>query len=424
MIIGKPIFAWKNHLKRKCNRRTNLNTLRPQRSIHRIFMIDNDNTHRLTFQDKEITLIGTAHVSRESADLVGQVIEEEKPDTVCIELCQSRYQSITQKNRWQNTDLLKVIKEKKAFLLLSNLMLVYFQKKIGQKLGINPGEEIMRAIQAAEAIGAHIHLADRDIRTTLSRAWRLMGLWTKIKLLAQFVTSLGELDAIKEEDIEKMKNKDVLETLLSEIGESFPEIRRILIDERDQYLAHKIKTASGKKIVAVVGAGHVPGVQRYWKKPVNVALLDQMPPKGKFLGVLKWGIPALIAALIILGFFTAGTTAGTHMIKWWILANAILAGLGAAIALGHPLTILSAVAASPLTSLNPMIAAGWVSGLVEALVGKPKVRDFENLPEDISSLKGFWGNKVTRILLVVVFTNVGSSLGTFVAIPLMVKVFA
>jgi len=387
-------------------------------------MIDNDNTHRLTFQDKEITLIGTAHVSRESADLVGQVIEEEKPDTVCIELCQSRYQSITQKNRWQNTDLLKVIKEKKAFLLLSNLMLVYFQKKIGQKLGINPGEEIMRAIQAAEAIGAHIHLADRDIRTTLSRAWRLMGLWTKIKLLAQFVTSLGELDAIKEEDIEKMKNKDVLETLLSEIGESFPEIRRILIDERDQYLAHKIKTASGKKIVAVVGAGHVPGVQRYWKKPVNVALLDQMPPKGKFLGVLKWGIPALIAALIILGFFTAGTTAGTHMIKWWILANAILAGLGAAIALGHPLTILSAVAASPLTSLNPMIAAGWVSGLVEALVGKPKVRDFENLPEDISSLKGFWGNKVTRILLVVVFTNVGSSLGTFVAIPLMVKVFA
>jgi pheromone shutdown-related protein TraB len=387
-------------------------------------MIDNDNTHRLTFQDKEITLIGTAHVSRESADLVGQVIEEEKPDTVCIELCQSRYQSIIQKNRWQNTDLLKVIKEKKAFLLLSNLMLVYFQKKIGQKLGINPGEEIMRAIQAAEAIGAHIHLADRDIRTTLSRAWRLMGLWTKIKLLAQFVTSLGELDAIKEEDIEKMKNKDVLETLLSEIGESFPEMRRILIDERDQYLAHKIKTASGKKIVAVVGAGHVPGVQRYWKKPVNVALLDQMPPKGKFLGVLKWGIPALIAALIILGFFTAGTTAGTHMIKWWILANAILAGLGAAIALGHPLTILSAVAASPLTSLNPMIAAGWVSGLVEALVGKPKVRDFENLPEDISSLKGFWGNKVTRILLVVVFTNVGSSLGTFVAIPLMVKVFA
>ena len=394
-----------------------------KRSIHRISMINNGNKHHLTFEDKEITLIGTAHVSRESADLVGQVIEEEKPDTVCVELCQSRYQSIRQKNRWQNSDLIKVIKEKKAFLLLSNLMLAYFQKKIGQKLGIKPGEEIMRAIQAAEVVGAPIHLADRDIRTTLARTWHLMGLWTKIKLLTQFLSSVGELGDIKEEDIEKMKSKDVLETLLSEIGESFPEIRRILIDERDQYLAHKIRNAPGKRIVAVVGAGHVPGVQRYWEKPVDTDMLDQMPPKGKLSGFLKWGIPALIVGLVILGFFTSGASTGIHMLKWWILANAILAGLGATIALGHPLTVLSAIVASPLTSLNPMLAAGWVSGLVETFLRKPKVRDFENLPKDISSLKGFWRNKITRILLVVAFTNIGSSLGTFVAIPLMVKVF-
>ena len=386
-------------------------------------MMNNGNTHRLTFKDKEITLIGTAHVSRESADLVGKVIEEEKPDTVCVELCQSRYQSIRQKNRWQNSDLIKVIKEKKTFLLLSNLMLAYFQKKIGRKLGIKPGEEIMRAIQAAEVVGAPIHLADRDIRTTLARTWHLMGLWTKIKLLAQFLSSVGELGDIKEEDIEKMKRKDVLEALLSEIGESFPEIRRILIDERDQYLAHKIRNAPGKRIVAVVGAGHVPGVQRYWEKPVDTDMLDRMPPKGKLSGFLKWGIPALIVGLVILGFFTSGASTGIHMIKWWILANAILAGLGAAIALGHPLTVLTAIIASPLTSLNPMMAAGWVSGLVETFLRKPKVRDFENLPKDISSLKGFWRNKITRILLVVAFTNIGSSLGTFVAIPLMVKVF-
>ncbi|MBA7682341.1 hypothetical protein ES703_90691 [subsurface metagenome] len=249
----------------------------------------------------------------------------------------------------------------------------------------------MRAIQAAKAVGAPIHLADRDIRTTLARTWRLMGLWTKIKLLAQFISSVGEVGDIKEEDIEKMKRKDVLETLLSEIEESFPEIRRILIDERDQYLAHKIRNAPGKKIIAVVGAGHVPGVQRYWEKPVDTDMLDQMPPKGKFFRLMKWGI---------------------------------LAGLGATIALGHPLTALSAIVASPLTSLNPMLAAGWVSGLVETFLRKPKVRDFENLPKDISSLKGFWRNKITRILLVVAFTNIGSSLGTFVAIPLMVKVFA
>ena len=387
-------------------------------------MIHNDNTHYLNFEDKKVTLIGTAHVSIESADLVQKVIEDEKPDMVCVELCESRYQSIMQKSKWQNTNLLKVIKEKKAFLLLSNLILAYFQKKIGQKLGIRPGEEIVRAIQVAESAGAHIHLADRDIRTTLSRTWRLMGLWTKIKLLFQLVTSVGEMDDIKEADIEKMKKKDVLEMFLSEIGKSFPEMRRILIDERDQYLAQMIRTAPGKKIVAVVGAGHVPGIQRYWERHIDLDVLNQIPPKGKAFGFIKWGIPGFIVCLIILGFFYAGSSAGTSMIKWWVMANAILAGLGAAVALGHPLTVLSAIVSSPLTSLNPMIAAGWVAGLVEVFLGKPKVKDFERLSEDISSLKGFWRNKITRILLVVVFTNIGSSVGTFVAIPLMMKVFA
>jgi len=386
-------------------------------------MIHNDNTHHLNFEDKKITLIGTAHVSFESADLVQKVIEDEKPDMVCVELCESRYQSIMQKSKWENTNLLKVIKEKKAFLLLSNLMLAYFQKKVGQKLGIRPGEEIVRAIQAATSVGARIHLADRDIRTTLSRTWRCMGLWAKIRLLFQLVTSVGEMDSIKKSDIEEMKKKDVLEMFLSEIGKSFPEIRRILIDERDQYLAHMIRSAPGKKIVAVVGAGHVPGIQSYWERHIDLDALNQIPPKSKVFGFLKWGIPSFIVCLIIVGFFYAGSSAGTSMIKWWVLANAILAGLGAAIALGHPLTILSAIVSSPITSLNPMIAAGWVAGLVEVFLGKPKVKDFERLSEDISSLKGFWKNKITRILLVVAFTNIGSSVGTFVAIPLMVKMF-
>jgi pheromone shutdown-related protein TraB len=394
------------------------------RGVRGISVMSIDNVKQLNFEDKEIHLIGTAHVSKESADLVSQVIDEEKPDTVCVELCEPRYQSLTQKKKWQDKNLFKVIREKKAFLLLSNLMLAYFQKKIGQKLGSKPGEEMMRAIQAAEQVGADIHLADRDIRTTLSRTWRLMGLWTKMKLLGHLITSAGELDAIKQEDIEEMKKKDALETLLSEIGQELPEIKSILIDERDQYLAHKIRTAPGKKIVAVVGAGHVPGIQDYWNLPIDLEALSQIPPKSKLSTLLKWIIPVLIVGLFILGFFSAGTAKATNMIKWWVLANGLLAGLGAAIAFGHPLTIMSAIIASPLTSLNPMIAAGWVSGLVEAFLGKPKVKDFESLPEDISSLKGFWKNKITRILLVVVFTNIGSSLGTFVAIPLMVRAFA
>ena len=378
---------------------------------------------RLSYENKEVILIGTAHVSRQSADLVKQTIEEEKPDTVCVELCQSRYDSITKKKKWQDTDLLKVIREKKAFLLLSNLMLSYFQKRIGKKLGITPGQEIMQAVASAETVGAELHLADRDIRTTLSRTWRNMRLWTKIRLLAGLMTSVGEIGSIEEKDVEELKNKDVLEFFLSEIGESLPEIKRTLIDERDEYLAYKIRTAPGKKIVAVVGAGHVPGIRTQWNKPVDIDYLEKIPPKGKIFVFVRWAIPILIIGIIISGFFMAGSTSGTDMIKWWVLANAILAGLGAGLAWAHPLTVLSAVVASPITSLNPMIAAGWVAGLTEVFLGKPKVKDFERLAEDISSLKGFWRNKVTRILLVVAFTNLGSTLGTFVAIPLMVRVF-
>lgn len=381
-----------------------------------------NNLHRLDYNGKEIILLGTAHVSKESARQVIEVIETEKPDTVCVELCESRYMSIRQKDKWQNTDIVKVIKDKKSFLLLSNLLLVSFQKRIAQKFDIVPGEEMIKAIETAEAVGANIHLADRDIRVTLSKTWRIMGLWDKIKLMFQLILSIGEIDDIDEEDIEKMKQEDVLQTLLSDVGKSLPVIKDILIDERDQYLTHKIRTAPGDKIVAVIGAGHVPGIQSCWNTEIDLKALEQVPPKTKTSNILKWMIPLLILALFVLGFFHGGANTGMDMIVWWVLANGILAGLGAIIALAHPLTILSSVLAAPLTSLNPMIAAGWVSGLVEAFSRKPKVKDFERLPEDIVSIRGFWKNKITRILLVVVFTNIGSSLGTFVAIPLMIKV--
>jgi pheromone shutdown-related protein TraB len=385
-------------------------------------MANNPNLTRLEFKEKEIILVGTAHVSKESARLVQSVIEEEKPDTVCVELCQSRLQAIRQKDRWQNTDIVKVIREKKSFLLLSNLLLASFQKRIAKQFDVKPGEEMITAVNTAESTGARIHLADREIRTTLSRTWRVMGFWSKIKLIFQITLSLGQVDEIKEEDIEKMKQQDVLETLLAEIGKSLPALKSILIDERDQYLAEKIRTAPGNRIVAVVGAGHIPGIQKYWNSDIDTRALEQLPPKGKSIGILKWLIPAAIVVLFIAGFFHGGKEAGTDMIVWWILANGILAGVGAIIALAHPATIISSIVAAPLTSLNPMIAAGWVSGLVEAFSRKPKVKDLERLPEDILSVRGFWKNNVTRILLVVVFTNLGSSLGTFIAFPVIVKV--
>jgi pheromone shutdown-related protein TraB len=386
-------------------------------------MANNPNlTHSLNFEGKEFILVGTAHVSKESVRLVQTVVEAEKPDTVCVELCQSRYQALQQKDRWQDTDIVKVVKEKKAFLLLSNLLLASFQKRIAKQFDIKPGEEMIAAIKTAEAVGAQIHLADRDIRTTLSRTWRIMGFWSKMKLMFHLMMSLGQLDEIKEEDIEKMKQQDVLETLLSEVGKSLPALKTILIDERDQYLVEKIRTAPGNKVVAIVGAGHIPGIKKYWQAEIDTRALEQLPPKSKTVNILKWLIPAVIVGLFGAGFFYGGAKAGTDMIAYWILANGLLAGVGAIIALAHPATILSSILAAPLTSLNPMIAAGWVSGLVEAFSRKPKVKDLESLPDDILSVRGFWKNNVTRILLVVVFTNLGSSLGTFVAFPVIVKV--
>jgi pheromone shutdown-related protein TraB len=383
--------------------------------------LNSEMLHHLEYDGKRIILVGTAHVSKGSVDLVQSVIREVKPDTVCVELCESRAQAIRQKQRWQEMDIIKVIKEKKAFLLLSNLMLASFQKRIADRLEVAPGQEMIEAMASAEAVGATVCLADRDIRTTLSRTWRSMGLWGKAKLIFQLILSLGEVDQISEEDVEKMKQQDMLASILDEVGKSMPQVRATLIDERDLYLAEKIRTAPGQTIVAVVGAGHVPGIKQSWDQPIDLQALDTLPPKSPYTAFLKWFLPFCICALIVYGFFRGGIGASADMITWWVLANGVLAGLGALIAWGHPLTILSSILAAPLTSLNPMIAAGWVSGLVEAFSRKPKVIDFENLPTDILSIKGFWRNKVTRVLLVVVFTNLGSAAGTFVAIPMMMK---
>ncbi|MBU0544790.1 MAG: TraB/GumN family protein [Proteobacteria bacterium] len=380
-----------------------------------------DMVHRLTHEDKEIILIGTAHVSKESVQLVSSVIYEEKPDTVCVELCETRYQAIINKDLWLNTDIVKVIKEKKSFLLLCNLLLASFQKRIAKKFDIKPGQEMVEAIQAGEAVGAEIYPSDRDIRVTLSRVWHNMGFWGKIKLIFQLLMSLGEVGDITEQDIEKMKQEDVLETLLAEVGKSLPVLKKILIDERDMYLSQKIKTAPGNKIVAVVGAGHVKGIKSFWNDTIDTDSLEQIPPKSKMADVFQWVMSLGILLIFILGFYYGGAKAGADMITWWIIITGLLAGLGALLAMAHPLTILSSILAAPLTTLHPLLAAGWVSGLVEAFSRKPKVRDLESLPEDILSIRGFWKNKVTRILLVVAFTNLGAAIGSMVAIPLMIK---
>ncbi len=386
----------------------------------------NSDIHNLSWQGKEILLIGTAHVSRHSAQLVSQTIEEVQPDTVCVELCHTRLAALKDADRWRNMDIVKIIKQKKALMLFMNLLLSSFQKKIADKFDIKPGQEMINAIEAADKTNAIIVPADREIQTTLSRVWRGMGFWEKLKLVFSMVFSFGQSDEIEEEDIEKMKQEDILQSLLSDVKEAHPIIEKALIDERDQFLAENIRSASGEKIVAVVGAAHVPGIKRYIadETPINLSELNQIPPAGNVGKVLKWLIPGIILALFVVGFAIKGKETGTEMIWIWFLVNGIFAGLGAVLALAHPYTIISSILAAPLTSLNPMIAAGWVSGLVEAFSRKPKVRDMEAIPHDITSIKGFWRNNVTRILLVVIFTNLGSTIGTLTAFPLIAKLLS
>lgn len=381
-----------------------------------------ENITRIHIGEKEIILVGTAHVSKRSAEQVKQVIEAEMPDSVCIELDEQRYQSILDKDKWKKMDIFKVIKEKKATLLLMNLAISSFQNRIASQLGIQAGQEMLQGIESAKEVGAELVLADRDIQTTFARIWNNVGFWGKQKLLLEITYSIFSKETITEEDLEELKKQDTIHAILNEFTTSFPQLKVPLIDERDQYLAQKIKEAPGKKIVAVLGAAHVPGVTREIKKDHDLAKLTERPPKSKIPKIIGWAIPVLIIGLILYTFFT-NPSAGLQQTIAWTLWNGSLAAIGATIALGHPLSILTAFIAAPITSLNPLLAAGWFAGLVQAVLKKPSVEDFENLSKDVYSVKGFWRNKVTRILLLVIFANLGSSLGTILGGADVIRLF-
>ena len=371
------------------------------------------NVHEIFLDGKKIILIGTAHISQSSVDEVNTVINQVNPDTICIELCSSRYQAMLAKDQWKNMDIFKVIREGKSFLLFANLIMTAFQKRLGSRLGVKPGSEMFEAANVAEKLNSELVLADRDVKITLQRTWRGMRFWGKMKVIGQLLASLFIREEISKEEIEKLKESDALSEAMKMLAEQSPEMKRILIDERDQYMAEKIRQSMGKLVVAVVGAGHVKGLTAELENKHNLAELESVPPTGKAGTWLKWGIPALIIALIVYGFFTVDTDVSIEMIQRWVLINGTLSALGTAAAFGHPITIAVAFIAAPFTSLNPTIAAGWVAGLVEALLRKPQVRDFEKLADDITHLKGFWKNNITRVLLVVIFANLGSAIGTF-----------
>ncbi|PAV31655.1 conjugal transfer protein TraB [Virgibacillus profundi] len=381
-----------------------------------------ENITRIHMDGKELILIGTAHVSKHSAAQVKEVIEAEKPDSVCVELDEQRYQSITEGSKWKDMDIFKVIKEKKASLLLMNLAISSFQKRMAKQFNINPGQEMIQGIESAKEVDAELVLADRNIQTTFSRIWGGIGLKGKAILLMQVIASIFSKESISEEELEKMKSQDTINSILNEFTESFPKLKVPLIDERDQYLSQKIKKAPGNKVLAVLGAAHVPGITKEIKKDHDLKRLSEIPPKSKVPKIIGWSIPVIIIALIAYTFY-ANPSAGLQQTISWVIWNGSMSAIGAAIALGHPLTILTAFVVAPITSLNPLIAAGWFAGITQAYIKRPNVGDFENLMEDVFSVKGFWNNKVTRILLVVVLANLGSSLGTFIGGADVIRLF-
>ncbi len=373
-----------------------------------------ENVVRVNFQGKEIILIATAHVSEQSAELVKSVIEREKPDSVCVELDEGRYRNILNPKAWENTDIIQVIKSKRTGFLLANLILSSYQKKIAGQLNVVVGQEMLQGIESARETGAGLVLADRNIQTTFLRLWRCLSFWEKCKLFFSLLFSIGSDQKITGEDINELLKKDTLEAAVADVRKKFPKIGEILIGERDQYLAYKIKEACGNKVIAVLGGAHVPGVEKEIFKTQDIQKITYIPPGNPVVKIIGCAVPLVIVGLFIYGF-AVNINTGLQLLSSWVLWNSVLAALFTALALAHPLSILTSLVAAPFTSLNPWLACGWLSGLVEAWIRKPTVQDINNISKDIFSFKRFYKNRFLKALLVVIMANIGSTIGTIVA---------
>lgn len=373
-----------------------------------------ENIINIKYQDKDITLVKTAHISKNSVEDVKRTVEEIKPDSICVELDADRYDSIINSDSWRNRDIVQVIKDKKVGFLMVNIILASFQKRMAKKMDNTSGQEMITGIHLAKENDLNLVLADRSIKNTFTRIWNKLGFFEKAKLIYAIFLSIFEDEDITEEDLEQLKKSDALEAALNEIGKDFPIVKEVLVDERDKYLAYKIKNAPGNKIVAIIGAAHAGGIIKNIPLEYSIDELDDTSKKKGICSLLKWVLPLALIGIVVYTLIQ-NRDVGLSQIYSWFLWNGSLSAFGVLLAFGHPLSILTAFVMAPITSLNPLLAAGWFAGLTEAHIRKPKVKDFENLAEDTSTLKGFWHNRVTHILLVVIMANIFSTIGTFVS---------
>jgi len=375
---------------------------------------DHEDVEVVVVDGREFVLVGTAHISRESVDLVRRVIEAEAPDCVCIELDAQRFEALSQERRWEELDLREVIRKRQLATLLANLVLASYQKRLGGRLGVVPGSELLEASRVASELGIPVELCDRDIRVTLRRAWHSLGLFRKAELLSMMLASAFDAPELSEESLREIRKKDVLTELMSELGEAMPTLKRVLIDERDAYLAQRIREADGQRVVAVVGAGHVAGMREALatRRPVEMTEIERIPPVSAAVKWIGWGVPALIVGSLLGIGLTKGIQEAGDNALYWFLANAIPTAIGGVLALGHPVTIATAAVASPFTSLTPVIGAGYVAAFVQAWLAPPFVREFQSVGDDIAVASRWWRSRLLRIFLVFVLTTLGSLIGT------------
>ncbi len=367
-------------------------------------------------------LLGTAHVSQTSARVVRALVESGRFDAVAIELCGSRHQALTDQNRWQDLNLFAILRQRKGGMMMASLALASYQRRIARQLGVEPGAEMKAAIEAADAAGLPVQLIDREIGVTLKRCSRRISWWRRLMLINGLILSTLSRDQVEAEDIEKLKQGDLLEQTFSEFAGSSPELYETLITERDDYMAARLlehnRDQAGRRVLAVLGAGHLQGTAKALEQlrdpRQRIAALDRTPPPSKLFKLLPW----LILVAVISGFavgFARSPELGWALVSTWVVINGSLSALGALIARAHPLTILTALIAAPITSLNPTIGAGMVTGAVEAWLRKPRVVDFQRLGDDVVRLSGWWNNRVARVFLVFFLSNLGSAAGTWIA---------
>ena len=366
-------------------------------------------------------LIGTAHVSQRSVDEVRHVIAEVKPDVVCVELCKPRHDALTKDSAFRDLDIFKVIREGKGLYLLAHLALSSYQRRIGASLGVKPGAELLAAVNQAKELGIPVELIDRDINITLKRTWANLGLWKRSMLLSSLLVGWeddGKGDIVTEKTVEDLKEPKALSEMLTELGRAVPEVKGPLVDERDRYLASKMTDAGAgkRKVVAVVGAAHVPGMTSNLGQPIDRTELEKLPPPSLLWQILKWGIPALFIVALIWGWQRSDQATFAEMMLKWILPTSIGAGALTLLAGASILSVLSALIVAPIAAIHPLLGTGMVVGIVEAWRRKPNVADCERLPDDVQSLRGFWRNPVTRILLIAVASGIGTAVGFWVGV--------